>query len=152
MLTIVAAEPNDAIALAELIDELDRFYGATEFTPCEERVKEIQAIVFREHPAAYVLLARDHSQVVGFAAYSYLWPAVGLTQSLYLKELYVREDSRRKGVGKLLMNRLLEIAVANGCSRVEWAADSDNPLALGFYRKLGYQESHGKVLFRVGLD
>jgi ribosomal protein S18 acetylase RimI-like enzyme len=151
MLTIVRAEPDDATALADLIDELDHFYGAVEFTPAEERVKGIQAMVFREQPAAYVLLAKDHRQVIGFAAYSYLWPAVGLTQSLYLKELYVREDSRRKGVGKLLMDRLLEIAVANGCSRVEWAADSDNPLALGFYRKLGYQENQGKVLFRVGL-
>ncbi|WP_020519412.1 GNAT family N-acetyltransferase [Catelliglobosispora koreensis] len=71
------------------------------------------------------------------ASYSFLRPAADLTQSLYLKELYVSEAERRSGVGKLLMDRLIEIAQETACSRVEWTADSDNPLAIAFYERRG---------------
>jgi GNAT superfamily N-acetyltransferase len=64
-----------------------------------------------DSPPAHSLLAWDNGELVGFASYSFLWPAVGLTRSLYLKELYVAEAARRKGVGKLLMRRLYLIAV-----------------------------------------
>jgi GNAT superfamily N-acetyltransferase len=56
---------------------------------------------------------------VGFASYSFLWPAAGLTQSLYLKELFVTAKARRQGVGQALMERLIDIAKKAGCSRVE---------------------------------
>jgi hypothetical protein len=41
------------------------------------------------------MLAWDGDDLAGFAAYSFLWPAVGLTRSLFLKELYVAEAARR---------------------------------------------------------
>ena len=54
-----------------------------------------------------MLLARDEDGVLaGFASYSFLWPAVGLTASLYLKELYVAASRQRHGVGTLLMQGL----------------------------------------------
>lgn len=152
MLTLVHAKPDDTYAIAELLEELDRFYGGTDFALLEDRAKEVQAMIFREQPAAYVLLAKEGEQVIGMAAYSYLWPAVGLTQSLYLKELYVTEPHRRRGVGKLLIDKILAIAAENDCSRVEWTADRNNPLALGFYARLGHSESLGKALYRVQVD
>lgn len=152
MLAIVAAQPSDAHAIAELLEELDRFYGGTDFEPIEQRVKQIQAMLFRDQPAAHVLLAKDGERLVGFAAYSFLWPAAGLTSSLYLKELYVSEADRRKGIGKLLMDRLIDIATETGCSRVEWTADADNPFATEFYQRMGYRENSGKILYRVTIS
>jgi ribosomal protein S18 acetylase RimI-like enzyme len=149
VLTVASARPEDATAIADLMEEMDRFYGVTEFESVEERVEQITAMLFREHPAAYLLLARDGGRSVGFASYSFLWPAVGLTQSLYLKELYVSEADRRGGAGRLLMERLTGIAAETGCSRLEWTADRDNPLAIAFYRSQGYMENQGKTLFRV---
>lgn len=112
---------------------------------------QISATLFREHPAAYLLLAKENERAVGYASYSFLWPAADLTQSLYLKELYVSEADRRSGVGKLLMDRLIEIAKETGCSRMEWTADGDNPLAIGFYDGMGYTRNWGKVLYRAGI-
>jgi hypothetical protein len=42
------------------------------------------------------------------------------------------------------MDRLLAIAAENGCGRVEWAADTNNPLALGFYAELKTPEAYGR--------
>jgi ribosomal protein S18 acetylase RimI-like enzyme len=145
----VPATPEDVPAIAELMEELDRFYGGTEIEPVDQRMQQIASVLFRERPGAYVLLAKDYERVVGFASYSFLWPAVGLTQSLYLKELYVSEADRRNGVGKLLMDRLMGTAKETRCSRVEWTADIDNTLAVAFYRRYGYPVNEGKLLYRV---
>lgn len=152
MFTVVSARPGDVGSIADLMEELDRFYGGTEFEPLEYRTRQIAAMLFRAQPAAYVLLAKDGDRVVGFAAYSFLWPAVGLTQSLYLKELYVTQADRRSGAGTLLMEALVGIAKEADCSRVEWTTDKDNPLAIAFYKRHGYSVNEGKMLYRVGIS
>jgi ribosomal protein S18 acetylase RimI-like enzyme len=149
MLSVTYAAPDDVGAIAAVLDELDRYYGASNVTSLDQRIAEIHAAVFSDPVAARVLLARDSGELAGLAAYSFLWPAVGSTRSLYLKELYVVKASRRRGVGKALMRRVCEIAVENECSRVEWTADADNPDALGFYEALGISVNPAKKFYRV---
>lgn len=148
-MTVTAAGPEDIEALAELLAEMDRFYGATEVDPLEERVRQIREALFSAPAAASVLLARDDAELAGFAAYSFLWPAVGLTRSLYLKELYVAGQYRRRGVARQLMSALLDVASQHGCSRVEWTTDTGNDGALAFYDDLGVPVNKGKVFYRV---
>ena len=149
VVTVSLAGPADVMAMAALLEEMDRYYGATGMEPLGERVRQIEEALFASPPAAHALLAWDGTQVVGFAAYSFLWPAVGLTRSLYLKELYVGEQYRRRSVGKLLMQALFEVAGKHGCSRVEWTTDRDNAGAQAFYEMLGLPAHPAKVFYRV---
>lgn len=87
--------------------------------------------------------------MVGFASYSFLWPAAGVTRSVFLKELYVVEASRRYGTGRLLINELCRIALETGCSRVEWHTDTDNPNAQRFYATLGVPVDDSKLFYRL---
>lgn len=144
-----AAEPTDLHALASLFDEMDRFYGATGSPPVEERLDGIHAALFGEHPAARALLALDGDDLVGMACYSFLWPAVGVTRSLYLKELYVARAHWRRGVGARLMRGVSAAALRHGCSRVEWTANTDDPAAVAFYEALGAEVNRNKAFFRV---
>ena len=86
------------------------------------------------------------------ASYSFLWPAVGLTQSLFLKELYVRDAHRGHGVGRRLMERIFEVAAETGCSRVEWMTDRPNEAAQAFYAKVGCEPNTDKVFYRIEGD
>jgi GNAT superfamily N-acetyltransferase len=146
------AEQRDVEALAVLMEDLDRFYGATDVESPDQRVRQIAENLFEEPLAAYVLLAWEDEQLVGMAAYSFLWPAAGVTRSLYLKELYVTEELRCKGIGALLMQRLCQVAVEHECSRVEWTTDQDNPLAEAFYGRLGMPKNQEKVCYRLEGD
>jgi GNAT superfamily N-acetyltransferase len=83
------------------------------------------------------------------AAYSFLWPAAGVTRSLYLKEIYVTGAFWRKGVGTLLMQRLCQVAVAHECSRVEWTTDKCNVLGENFYERLGVAQNQEKIFYRL---
>ena len=149
MTVVTPADPAHVEALAVLAEEMDRFYGATEGEPLDLRVRQINEALFSAPPAAYALLAWDNDQPVGFASYSLLWPAVGLTQSLYLKELYVTEVARRAGVGNLLMRSVFETAVKQDCSRVEWTTDQDNTDAQAFYELLGVAPNPSKLFYRL---
>ncbi len=149
MTVVNPAEPAHVEAIATLAEEMDRFYGATEVEPLDLRVRQINEVLFGNPPSAYALLAWDDDVLVGFAAYSFLWPAIGLTRSLYLKELYVIEAARRTGVGKLLMRHLYEIAVKQDCTRVEWTTDSGNTDAQRFYAELGVRVSESKLFYRI---
>jgi GNAT superfamily N-acetyltransferase len=143
------AEPGNVKELAALIEEMDRFYGVAEFEPLDERVRQINDALFADPPAAFAVLAWEGEELVGLASYSFLWPAVGVTRSLYLKELYVAEARRRAGVGRLLMRSVFDIAAKHRCSRVEWATDDFNREAQRFYESLGVERSQGKVSYRV---
>jgi len=144
------AGPDDAAAIAVLLEEMDHFYGAAGTEPPGERLRQINETLFASPPAAHALLAWDNARLAGFAAYSFLWPAVGLTRSLYLKEIYVAGDHRRRGVGKLLMQAVLDVASKHECSRVEWTTDRDNSGAQAFYATLGLPTEPSKVFYRVG--
>ncbi|HVB45097.1 MAG TPA: GNAT family N-acetyltransferase [Streptosporangiaceae bacterium] len=140
---------DDVAALAVLLAEMARFYGAEHAEPEDERERQIREALFGEPGGGHALLARDGGRLAGFAAYTFLWPAVGLTRSLYLKELYVAQAYRGRGVGRLLMAALFEIAAERGCSRVEWTADRDNVGAMEFYARLGVPVRESKVFYRA---
>ena len=145
------AAEADIPTLAVLIEEIERYYGATEIQDLDERRDQIALALFGVSPLACVLIAEDRSgELLGLAAYSFLWPAAGSTHSLFLKELFVRESGRRQGVASQLMLALRELAAARpGCSRIEWMADRDNPAAREFYRARGVPEADNKIVYRI---
>lgn len=149
MIKIADAVPGDETAVAALCAELDTFYGDLPEGGPVERATQVRDILFGDPPLARALVAWDGQSPAGFAAYSFLWPAAGLTASLYLKELYVAEAYRRTGVGQLLMAGLYDVARRRGLSRVEWTTDTSNPGAQAFYEALGAKPLQSKIFYRV---
>jgi len=149
MFTVRFAEPGDVAAMAELLREMDEFYGGTATGPAGAKVHQINSALFADPPLAYAMLARDGSSLAGMAAYSFLWPAALATKSLYLKELYVSTSCRGRGIGKLLMTHIFKVATDNGCSRVEWTTDRENTAAQRFYEQLGLTMLPAKLFYRA---
>jgi GNAT superfamily N-acetyltransferase len=152
VITLADAKPGDEGPIADLLGELDLFYGDTPQGTGEERTVRVRAALFGDPPAANALLAWDGPALAGFASWSLLWPAVGLSVSLYLKELFVPDAYRRSGVGRLLMDGLHQIAAERGYSRVEWTTDTDNAGALAFYEGIGAKPLTSKVFYRATVD
>ncbi len=146
---VAPATPDHIDALVKLLEEMDRYYGTTELDPVEVRTRQVRQALFTDPRAGFALLAWRDNELVGVASYSFLWPAVGLTRSLYLKELYVKESAQRQGVGTALMNALLTLAAEHECSRVEWTTDRDNARAQQFYEGLGQSELPSKLFYRA---
>jgi GNAT superfamily N-acetyltransferase len=142
---ITRATEADAETIAEILGEVEEYYGGQRVAP---PVEDVRAALFGTFPAAVVLLARVDAEVAGLASISRLWPAAGADVSLYLKELYVRDGHRRRGIARELMAAVHAEARAVGAGRVEWTADRDNPPALELYAALGVEPHQGKVFYR----
>lgn len=152
MLTVRPVAETDLPALAALFAEMRRFYGATEIEPAAEREEQLRALLFDGQPIAQVIVAHDEAVLAGFASYTFHWPAVGLTKSLFLKELYVTGSVRGRGAGKALMREVFRVAAETGCSRVEWMTDLTNTDAQAFYERIGAQPNTAKVFYRRSSD
>ncbi|MEP2544004.1 MAG: GNAT family N-acetyltransferase, partial [Alphaproteobacteria bacterium] len=80
---------------------------------------------------------------VGFATVFPIPYAYAAKPSLELEMLYVTEPWRAQGVGRALMDAVLDHAKATGCERVEWNVLADNARAQAFYKSLGAAEKTG---------
>ncbi len=64
--------------------------------------------------------------------------------------LAVSEKARRNGIGKLLVDKVREIATENGAGLIELVATRSNVAAREFYQSLGFVESDVVALEFVG--
>ncbi|MBS0624472.1 MAG: GNAT family N-acetyltransferase [Verrucomicrobia bacterium] len=146
--TIRPAEPKDVDTLFELICELATFEG----NPFPFVTKENLAWYgFGPSPRFQAELAETERGAVGYALYSYGFSANKGTPFLYIDDLYVKESERGQGIGKALLDRLAELALENGCCRMEWHAFDWNEKAIDFYQHLGGALRKDLLLIRMDL-
>jgi GNAT superfamily N-acetyltransferase len=84
------------------------------------------------------LVADVDGRIVGFASFFfayYSWTG----KSVYLDDLYVKEDSRKYGIGKRLLNGVIDLAKTEKCKTVRWLVSRWNANAIEFYRSIGAQ-------------
>ena len=74
---------------------------------------------------------------VGFALYFHNYSTWRGNAGIFLEDLFVRPAFRGRGIGKALIAAVAALAVAEGCSRFEWAVLDWNTPAIDFYNSLG---------------
>jgi ribosomal protein S18 acetylase RimI-like enzyme len=139
-------QANDAAfpALAALMEEMQAHYRVA----CPPRA-EIIAGLEAMPPGAEILVAEEHGSVLGFAAFSAIYPGPGLKPGIFLKELYVSGSQRGRGLGWALMQKLASLAKERGLTRIDWTAKAENTRLLSFYEELGGARKPDKVFFRL---
>jgi ribosomal protein S18 acetylase RimI-like enzyme len=88
-------------------------------------------------PAAYLLVAEEGDEIVGFALWFLNFSTWEGVHGIYLEDLYVKPERRGSGAGRALLTALARIARDRGYARVEWSVLSWNEPAIGFYRRIG---------------
>jgi GNAT superfamily N-acetyltransferase len=139
MIEIRAAAPTEAILIYGLIHdkaEFDRSIGAYS-GKVQTTIEKIQQTILSERPFAYVLLAEENQVPLGFALYGFRYSSFVGQPSVWLDDLFIKPDSRSRGAGSLLMNKLQQIAQQHSCSHLAWTADARNIRGLNFYQRLG---------------
>lgn len=148
MVVITPAAPAHVPLILRLLQEMDGYYGDVSTDSDEARSAQISEHLFGGTPSGQAIVANDGNDLIGLVSFSFVWPAQGTTRSLYLKEMYVLEAWRGKGVGRLLMDEVERVARASGCSRLEFTTDLSNKDAQAFYTRLGHTPHTGKLFYR----
>ena len=81
----------------------------------------------------------DTTIPAGFALYFHNYSTWRGHAGIHIEDLFVRAEHRGKGIGKALLTRVAAIAVAEGCSRLQWDVLEWNTPAVGFYQQMGAQ-------------
>ncbi len=103
-----------------------------------------------EEPRARVLVAEDEGGVVGAAS---LWIKPDLAHGDTVIEapmLVVSGNARHRGIGKLLVEAIQDVAATENATLIELIATKDNNVARAFYRSLGFVETDHIALEFVG--
>lgn len=79
-------------------------------------------------------------ELLGYATYFYAY-FTWVGKSLYMDDLYVKPDNRRKGLGKALINTVINKAKSENCKKVRWQVSSWNQNAIDFYNSMGARVS-----------
>jgi len=91
-------------------------------------------------------------QPVGFALFFYNYSTWRGHAGVYIEDIFVRPAFRGKGIGKALLTRVAQIAVAERCPRLEWSVLDWNTPAIEFYRSLGAVSMSEWTIMRVSAD
>ncbi len=98
---------------------------------------DIESALFGPSPRTEVLLAWEGDEAVAFALFFHNFSTFLGRPGLWLEDLFVRPEFRRRGCANKLLGALARIARDRGCGRFEWAVLDWNATAMEFYRTLG---------------
>ena len=144
------ATERDLPALLGLIRGLAEYERlAHRVTATEEGLR---AALFGQRPVAEAILARAGAEAVGFAVFFPTFSTFAGRPNLYLEDLYVEPQWRRRGVGRKLLARVARIAVERGCGHMSWSVLGWNEPALDFYRFLGAEPVDEWVSYKIAGD
>ena len=134
-LSLDPATPADVLLILQLIRELAEYEH--EAASARATPEQIHDALFGEHPAAEAVIARIDGETAGWALWFQNFSTWTGKPGLWLEDLYVRPQDRRRGVGKALLIYLARLCVERGYGRFEWSVLDWNTPAVEFYRALG---------------
>ena len=129
------AHPADLDAVLGLIGRLAEYERLSHLLKVTRG--DLHDALFGPRPAAEVMLAIVGPVAAGFALYFHNYSTFLGRRGLYLEDLFVRPEFRRRGIGRALLVRLAALAVERGCGRFEWTVLDWNQPAIRFYESLG---------------
>ena len=145
--TVRRAEREDAAVLLDLITALARYEKLE--PPDEDARQRLIRDGWGEQPRFEAWLAELDGRAVAYAILFETYSSFLARPTLYLEDIFVLPDYRRRGVGNALFRRLVEEAVTRGCGRMEWVCLDWNRLGLEFYQKIGAQRLNDWITFRL---
>lgn len=133
-ISIRESKKEDCPFLLEMIHLLAAFENAPE--QVKVTLEQLQEDGFGKSPL-YKSFIYSFDGVQAGMSLVYFRYSTWKGKSLYLEDLFIKEEFRQKGIGKAAFNQLAKLAISENCHRFEWQVLDWNTPAINFYSKLG---------------
>ncbi len=143
------AERSDAPALVRLITALADFEKLT--PPDAEAQARLVEHGFGEKPRfeCWLALVKESPEPVGYAIFFETYSTFLAQPTLYLEDIFVLPEFRRRGIGTALLRHCVALAHARGCGRMEWTCLDWNVKAQQLYEGRGAKRLSEWFLYRL---
>jgi GNAT superfamily N-acetyltransferase len=149
----MSAEPSirtirrdDYPAWRPLWDAYNAFYGRTGRTALDERVTaQTWERFFDPNERVHALVAEVDGRIVGIVHFLFHHSTSRFSDVCYLQDLFTDEAFRRRGVGRALIQKVMDIAREAGSSRVYWNTQATNIAGRALYDKMA--EHQGFIVY-----
>ncbi|HEY6906064.1 MAG TPA: GNAT family N-acetyltransferase [Ignavibacteriaceae bacterium] len=149
-LTIRETSEADIPEIFRLIRELAEYEKLDHTLSSDEQM--LRKNLFGKDRYARVVLAEYEAKITGMALFFYNFSTFKGKPGIFLEDLFVRPEYRRKGIGKALLMYLIQLAKNDNFGRVEWAVLNWNQSAIDFYQSLGAKPMNDWIIFRLEDD
>jgi ribosomal protein S18 acetylase RimI-like enzyme len=120
-----------------------------------ELAKHIVADLESDDPGCVCWVARDAEtgHAVGVILANFEWSLKFAGRALWIEELYVTPAARRQGLGRILVEHLLDWAESHDIRGIDLEAYQGNTPASILYRSLGFHRlGRERFYYRLGPD
>ncbi len=144
------AQREDATSILDLIHGLALYEKAPEQVVAT--LEDIERSLFTEHPIAFCHVAEIDHKVVGIAIWFKNYSTWLGQPGIYLEDLFVLPEFRKRGVGSALMKHLARLCVELDYKRFQWWVLDWNTPAIDFYHSMGAVPMDEWTVFRLAGD
>jgi GNAT superfamily N-acetyltransferase len=81
------------------------------------------------------LVVNSKGRAVGYATWFHTYSTFLAKPTIYLEDLFVRDEARASGAGSALFEHVRTLGAQRGCGRMEWQVLDWNTLAREFYHR-----------------
>ena len=100
-------------------------------------VQDLREHLFGKRVYAEAIVTECEGKIVGFALFFPNYSTFLTKPGIYLEDLFVLPEYRRKGLGKAMLSHLGKLAIARDAGRLEWSVLDWNETAIAFYQSIG---------------
>ncbi len=138
---------EDTEEILALIYELAVYEKAPQ--EAKATAEQIRQSFFCEDPKVFCEIVEEDGKIAGFAIWFLNYSTWQGMHGIYLEDLFIRSEYRKRGYGKDLLKHLAGICKERGYGRFQWWVLDWNTPAIEFYTSLGAEAMDEWTVYRV---
>jgi GNAT superfamily N-acetyltransferase len=136
---------DDFVGMIQGLADYERLSG-----PDPAAIERLRRDAFGPSPRFEAALALDGSgAVVGYAVWFETYSTFLAKPTMFLEDLFVREEGRGSGAGRMLFEHVHKLGAQRGCGRMSWNVLHWNTLARDFYQRRGAEWVNDWLLYSI---
>lgn len=150
MFTIDRVTPSDLEDLFRLLDALAAYEKLD--PPDADARERLRRDILGEQPRIDAFLLKSEGRAIGYLILLETYSSFRAQPTLYIEDIFMQEEYRRKGFGRRTMRFVLDQARRRSCGRIEWQVLNWNEPAVRFYEKVGAERMDEWSTYRLSAE
>ncbi|WP_422461993.1 GNAT family N-acetyltransferase [Endozoicomonas sp. ALB115] len=147
---VVYVDKSNFDLVLPLIEEYQRFYGAT--PDIKKNRLFFEKTILNSSTAKQFIIIDSNGRGLGFATLYQFYSSTQAADVLVMNDLYVRKESRGKGLGRQLITACYDHACREGYPAIQWTTAFDNEVAQQLYNGIPKIKKSSWLHYRLAIE